>query len=178
MKSYHRVLVSIFICIGAIAFAAEHQDSEIVRTCRDLESLHRVTEQPHLMLDSTITFCRPPEDLPHNVHEAFAETAFCNVYVNELAKPVMLAGRGDYPIGSLIVKSKLRSIDTGDDVRSRFQMPALPRTAMTPRHRHIVTTPPHATTACRSLFISGGRSGLDPVSQPASLMRAPITKAP
>lgn len=107
MKTYHRVLVSILFV--ATTFAAEQQDSEIVRTCTDLDSLHRVTEEPHLMLDSTITFCRPPDDLPHNVHEGFAEVAFCNVYVNELAKPAMLAGRSDYPIGSLIVKSKLRS---------------------------------------------------------------------
>lgn len=107
MKIYHFVIACIFIV--ANTFAAEQPDSEIVRICTDLDSLHRVTDEPYLMLDSTITFCRPPDVLPHNVHEGFAEAAYCNVYVNELAEPTMLAGRGEYAVGSLIVKSKLRS---------------------------------------------------------------------
>lgn len=114
MNIDQRILAGIFLCVGTTAFTTEPFDSEIARIATNLESLHRVTEQPHFMLDSTVTFCRPPGELPHNVHEGVAEVAYCHVYVNELAKPTMLTGRGKYPVGSLIVKSKLRSQETAD----------------------------------------------------------------
>ncbi len=100
--------------IAAIhALAAENSthDSALVSVITNLKSLHLVTEEPHPMFDSTAALCRPPIELPHNLHEGFIRTAYCNVYVNETAKKTMISGSGVYPVDSLIVKAKLPDKD-------------------------------------------------------------------
>jgi len=79
---------------------------------RDLDRYVRITQQPFEMHDTTIEFCRPPEQVALNPHEpAHPKTAFCHVYVNALAKDTMISGKGVYPEGSIVIKSKLAAAD-------------------------------------------------------------------
>jgi len=69
------------------------------------------------MHDSTILYCDPPEEVALNPHEpARPETAFCNVYVNDKAKGPMLSGKGIYPEGSVVIKSKLVTVESQEPV--------------------------------------------------------------
>ncbi len=45
---------------------------------------------------------------PHNLHEGFHRTVFCNVYSNTLGIETLQPGVGEYREGSVIVKSKLK----------------------------------------------------------------------
>lgn len=82
---------------------------------RKLEGYVKITERPFEMHDSTIAFCRAPlkpDAIPTNPHDpTHPKTAFCNVYVNSIAKEVMLSGKGVYPVGSLVIKSKLSTVE-------------------------------------------------------------------
>ena len=80
---------------------------------RNLDRYVRITEQPYEMQDSTIVYCRPPEEVALNPHEpAHPETAFCNVYVNDKAREPMVSEKGIYPEGSIVIKSKLATFDS------------------------------------------------------------------
>lgn len=78
----------------------------------DLQSFVKVTAQPFEMDDTAAMLCRPPDNRAENPHEPkYPEKAFCNVYVSPGAKNVLLSGKGTYPVGSLVVKSKLARAD-------------------------------------------------------------------
>jgi len=114
MKIYVRLIAGLSCFMVTTTFADPESDDKIVRDATSLSTLHRVTEKPHAMLDSTVELCAPPVAMPHNVHTGFLNSSYCHVYVNTTAKSTMLAGRGEYPVGSLIVKSKLRSQKAAD----------------------------------------------------------------
>ena len=77
-----------------------------------LSKYHRVTKVPFQMQDSTSLLCRPVTQAAQNPHEPISpQVAFCNVYVNEIAKATMESGKGKYPTGSLIIKSKLSAVN-------------------------------------------------------------------
>ncbi len=80
----------------------------------DLTQYIRITQQPFKMHDSTAILCAPSAvkkaTTPHEPD--YPESAFCNVYVNSLAKETMLSGDGIYPVGSIVIKSKLTKRDS------------------------------------------------------------------
>ncbi|MFM7321692.1 MAG: cytochrome P460 family protein [Armatimonadota bacterium] len=76
------------------------------------EALHRVTKVPHRMADSTAALCRISFNL--NPHEGDRDPAFCLVYTTPDAKGVMTSGKGRYPRGAVIVKSKLAGEKSSD----------------------------------------------------------------
>ena len=82
---------------------------------RNLERYVKITERPFEMHDSTALLCKAPvapDEVPSNPHEpTYPKAAFCNVYVNAVAKDVILSGTGQYPVGSVVIKSKLSSVD-------------------------------------------------------------------
>jgi len=80
---------------------------------RDLSQYVRVTEQPVEMDDTTAQLCRPADWEAVNPHEPkYPQKAFCNVYVSPMAKEIMLSGKGTYPEGSLVIKSKLATAES------------------------------------------------------------------
>lgn len=107
------IIVAAAFVLKEAAFAAKDfaKDRRLVAAATNLEKLHRVTEKPHLMFDTTSTLCAPARMTRDNLHKNLDKAAYCNVYVNELAKPMMMSGHGTYPTGSLIVKSKLLDPD-------------------------------------------------------------------
>lgn len=80
---------------------------------RKLDGYVRITDRPFPMHDSTVALCRAPGGIAVNPHEpAHPQTAFCHVYVNDIAKDCMLTGKGIYPEGSIVIKSKLAKVDS------------------------------------------------------------------
>jgi hypothetical protein len=103
-----RVLGLILVVVGTTwVLAEESEDSKLAKQATTLERLVRITEKPHLMDDWTATLCSSPDALKHDVHLPYRGKVYCNIYTNELAKATMLSGKGVYPEGSLIVKTKL-----------------------------------------------------------------------
>ena len=82
---------------------------------RKLETYVKITDRPFEMHDSTVGFCRAPprpDAIQINPHDpTHPKTVFCNVYVNAIAKDVILSGQGTYPVGSIVIKSKLSTAD-------------------------------------------------------------------
>jgi hypothetical protein len=107
-------IVAAIIGVRLIAGPPKTASPELLQL-RHLERYVKVTERPFEMHDSTVTACRAPivpDVIPTNPHDpSDRETAFCNVYVNAMAKDVILSGKGTYPVGSLVIKSKLASAD-------------------------------------------------------------------
>jgi hypothetical protein len=61
--------------------------------------------------------CVPPPEISINPHEpSQPNTAFCDVYVNSIAKDTIVSGRGTYPEGSIVIKSKLLKPDDASPV--------------------------------------------------------------
>lgn len=93
-----------------LAARTEPQKEEL--NLRALSKYEKITEQPFLMEDMTAQLCKQPSLIAENIHApTFPAVAYCNVYVNELAKQTILSGEGMYAEGSLIIKSKLKNID-------------------------------------------------------------------
>lgn len=114
MKTTISILVASLALLSLLVAAnpESHTSSDPLRL-RNLDRYIRITERPYEMHDSTILYCRPPEEVALNPHEpVHPETAFCNVYVNDKAKVPMLSGKGIYPEGSLVIKSKLVTVDS------------------------------------------------------------------
>jgi len=79
---------------------------------RNLDRYNRITEQPFQMDDWTAELCRDIDKTTLGPHmPVHFKSAFCNVYVNDVAKKPMISGVGIYPEGSIIIKSKLATID-------------------------------------------------------------------
>lgn len=112
-------LIGLFTIVSCVAFAGSNSrhDHELAAISTNLETLHKITDQPHPMMDTTAALCAPSADaVPHSPHEGSFEAAWCNVYVNEKARKTMLSGEGIYPVGSLIVKSKLPQKEKPDQI--------------------------------------------------------------
>ena len=114
MKTAITVLAIVVALVGFRVVASPPlRHSPHTLQLRNLERYVRITDRPFEMHDSTIVFCRPPEEVALNPHEpAQPKKAFCNVYVNDKAKETMLSGKGTYPEGSIVIKSKLATIDS------------------------------------------------------------------
>lgn len=100
----------VILAIGVatvVAMGADGSGEDLSFTVAQLDKLHRVTDAPHPMADSTVMFCRIVYN--DNLHEGKRTPAYCHVYVNEAAKGPMTSGVGRYPVGSVVVKSKLPS---------------------------------------------------------------------
>ncbi|MFM8571689.1 MAG: cytochrome P460 family protein [Pirellula sp.] len=108
-KFSHRALLTISLSTLGLAHWLNAQSPQKPRLdSSDLKQYIQVTKEPFEMLDTTSTLCRPPTDLRDNPHEPlYPEKAFCHVYVNEIALRTMQAGKGEYPEGSWLIKSKL-----------------------------------------------------------------------
>ncbi|MFM8891506.1 MAG: cytochrome P460 family protein [Planctomycetia bacterium] len=88
------------------AKAGSDDPERLSRIVANLDALHRVTDTPHPMADSTAALCRLVFNT--NIHEGSSSTpAYCHVYVTADAKQPMASGKGSYPVGSVIVKAKL-----------------------------------------------------------------------
>lgn len=74
-----------------------------------LATLHRVTDRPHPMDDSTITACEA--NYNPKIHEGELQPAYCHVYVTADAKAPIESGEGSYGEGAVIVKAKLESAE-------------------------------------------------------------------
>lgn len=108
MKASAVVLPLLAITVAITSFARQIEPSDELASLRNLDSFVKVTEQPFEMDDKTARLCRPPRQQPENPHEPnYPAKAFCNVYVSPAAKEIMLSGKGTYPEGSLVIKSKL-----------------------------------------------------------------------
>ncbi|WP_164102796.1 cytochrome P460 family protein [Candidatus Laterigemmans baculatus] len=68
------------------------------------------------MADSTAALCVTIPRARHEIHDGFLEPAYCHVYANKKAHPVIKAGTGSYPPGSLIVKAKFRDVNAPERV--------------------------------------------------------------
>lgn len=112
------VVVMLVLVIGGIdAYVSKANPPtpkrEPIPFLRYLEKYIRITQEPFEMQDSTIVSCQPPELVARNPHEPEnPAAAFCDVHVNAIAKETMLSGKGNYPVGSLVIKSKLPTVDS------------------------------------------------------------------
>lgn len=98
-------LVAVHLAVGAAGSTLAAPDALSMLLLK-LDALHRITAKPHRMADSTATFC----DITFNpnIHEGDGDPAYCHVYTNATARQPLLDGAADYPVGAVIVKSKLR----------------------------------------------------------------------
>ncbi len=114
MRIVASILLIATVVLAVYTFAGpppERNEPQKLRL-RDLRDYIKITDRPFRMQDSTIASCRPYQEIALNPHEpSHPEVAFCNVYVNELAKDPMISGKGRYPEGSLVIKSKLASAE-------------------------------------------------------------------
>lgn len=88
------------------AGAASDETERLSRVVANLDTLHRITDTPHRMADSTAALCRLAFN-PNPHEESAARPAYCDVYVTANAEEAMASGKGAYPPGSVIVKTKL-----------------------------------------------------------------------
>lgn len=100
--------------LAAVGWAASDDPEALSRLVAEIDALHRVTEAPHRMADSTVVFCRVAYN--PNIHEGRESPAYCHVYVTADAKEPMVTGEGAYPRGSVVVKAKLASEQSRDAV--------------------------------------------------------------
>lgn len=103
-------------CLAAIAVTAlaeprsdPNSPQFLSHVVAKLAALHRVTAEPHLMEDSTVTACVPTYN--PNIHEGVLHPAYCHVYVTADAKAPIESGKGRYGEGAVIVKAKLESAE-------------------------------------------------------------------
>ena len=99
-------LRSVVLYMLALTWAAE-SDDYLAALATETSRLHRITETPHEMADSSASLCMLISNRPHNPHEGDLLPRYCHVYVNAVGRKTMLRGEGEFPIDSLIVKSKL-----------------------------------------------------------------------
>lgn len=113
------------ICCGAVTWAAPDEpvqfdkSGQLVIVVEKLAALVQITETAHRMKDSTAALCRtvtPDEYANRNIHEGTFDPAWCHVYVTKNAKETILSGKGTYPEGAVIVKSKLESKESSDAI--------------------------------------------------------------
>ena len=100
--------------LASAALAASDDPEVLSRVVAKLDALHRVTDVPHPMADSTAALCGSVYNT--NIHEGSAGPAYCHVYVTTGAKAAMASGEGHYPVGAVIVKAKLESEKSSDPV--------------------------------------------------------------
>jgi hypothetical protein len=101
--------------LGVVAWAAPGDIASLARVVGRLDALFRVTESPHPMADTTIVLCRAPDETEvAKVHAGHVKPAYCHVYVSEEGKEPMLTGKGAYPRGCVVVKTKLASEQSTD----------------------------------------------------------------
>ena len=113
MNAWRISVGSILALAACQALAGPPDDSQLAALVGQYAKLHRVTEKPHQMQDTTALLCDAPRVRPpQSPHEAAILPAYCHVYVNESAKEPITKGEKDYPVGSLLVKSKLHLPDS------------------------------------------------------------------
>lgn len=97
-----------------VAAAAEPERPDFLSlVVAKLDALHRVTDVPHPLADSTVTDCKLVYNA--NIHEGrLSRAAYCHVYVSAEAKEPIIAGADAYPAGAVIVKAKLPSEESRD----------------------------------------------------------------
>jgi len=104
-----------FTALAPHALAAFEGPDVLSRIVAQLDSLHRVTDAPHRMADSTASRCRPAFNT--NLHEGSPfGLAYCHVNVAAEANHAMTSGEDHYPVGAVIVKAKLESKESRDPV--------------------------------------------------------------
>lgn len=104
------VTTATMVCVAADTPEALAQS--LSRWVSNLSMMQRITKVPHRMDDSTATLCKLTYNI--NLHEGVGEPAYCHVYVTKEGTEMMTSGKGEYPQGTVIVKSKLES-KTSDD---------------------------------------------------------------
>lgn len=95
IRSLRTLTSCVFTMTVLDVYAGDGEDAKLAALLGKLEKLHLVTKTPHEMADSTAVLCRPAIELPHKIRDGFRKSAFCNVYVNSVARDTMLSGRGD-----------------------------------------------------------------------------------
>lgn len=72
----------------------------------NLDQLYRVTDTPFGMDFSAAQLCLPPLDDggPPDPHANY----YCHVFINDVGLPTMKTGKGEYPVGTVIVKQKFK----------------------------------------------------------------------
>lgn len=105
--------MSLIVLLVAFLLAAPPEKSKSLSVnLRNLADLVKITDEPFEMHDTTATLCKASAR-KQNPHEpVYPEKVFCNVYTNKIAAETMKTGTGIYPTGSVIVKSKLRNINS------------------------------------------------------------------
>ncbi|MFM7118033.1 MAG: cytochrome P460 family protein [Planctomycetota bacterium] len=112
MKFFAIVFPLLLSALTISKFTSSSGQPEDPIDLRDLSQYVRVTEQPFEMDDATAQLCQPVDWEEVNPHEPlYPQKAFCNVYVSPSAKEIMLSGKGTYPEGSLVIKSKLATAE-------------------------------------------------------------------
>lgn len=107
MSICYVILTMIFAVTTTTVAWTESDDPETLsRVVTKLDKLQRVTDEPHPMADSTAQLCKATFN--SNIHEGNGTTAYCHVYVTESGKEQMASGKGAYPVGTVIVKAKLK----------------------------------------------------------------------
>jgi hypothetical protein len=111
------VMVVLGLAAGSFADPPALTSGKETIGLRDLTRYERITSRPFEMHDTTATLCVPPPEIAENPHEpSLPKKAFCHVYVNALAKETILSGKGTYPEGSIVIKSKLGKPDDRNPV--------------------------------------------------------------
>ncbi|MFO0946111.1 MAG: cytochrome P460 family protein [Planctomycetota bacterium] len=101
------------IVLGCSASAPR---DDILATVRDRGKICRVNEEPYRMSDPVAMLCwdyaREKVRQEWAEHRIPMQDTYCFVYTNELASPTMTSGNGSYPVGSIVIKEKLKSADS------------------------------------------------------------------
>lgn len=107
MKSRRMSVCFAVFFFAAVTWAAPEESETLSQIVAKLNALPRVTETPHRMADSTAALCKILYNT--NIHEGAGDPAYCHIHVTENGKKTLLSGEGTYPVGTVIVKSKLEN---------------------------------------------------------------------
>ncbi len=99
--SLFAVLMGVVVVAVVIGADSKEPTDLRARMASGESMLHRVTDVPFKMDDEAAALCkRDPKSF--HAHSNY----YCHVYVNEAGLETLKSGKGNYPVGSVIVKQK------------------------------------------------------------------------
>ena len=116
MNQTHKLAIASALAMMFIAFAVDFDPADDDLLARSVASvlaekadgdMTRVTKKPMKMEAPVAQLCMAGFPQQHNLHS----DKYFHVYSNELGLETLKAGKGDYPIGSVIVKQKYSDAD-------------------------------------------------------------------
>ncbi len=115
------------------------KDKELREFAAQRAKLVRANTEPHLVYDRSIVLCEAPrsdadqEKKPDNPHENYAVM----VYLTSNGRDMMVSGKGNYPVGTVILKEKMGASEEEHSPKKLNDPPPNARVPKTPQPLHV-----------------------------------------